>query len=447
MEMNRLTRLNLQLQSGSTGLILAAILLLAAYASHRYHQRWDWTEGSRHTLAEQSVKAIRVFSHGLVATAYVQEGGDSRVQIEALLNKYQAVLPTMVVRFVDPDLDPLSARKAGVAVYGTVVFRVDDKSEKVSEANEETLTNALIRLAKGDTKVVRFISGHGEHAIDGQDQTAYGNVVLSLKGEGYGVETVHLAGVESVPDKTTVLVLAGPRKPLLPIELERLNAWMVKAGRLLVMIDPNTKHGTDDFLGKFGVTLLDGVVMDPVARLFGTKLTTPIINQYEKDHPITADLQAATFFPEARGLRLAPVADSSGEIRSQLLLGAERGWLRVGDATSDQAEFNPGSDKKGPILMGAAVERQATRLVVVGDADFAADAYADFSGNADLFLNMIRWLAEDESYMAIKAKVVTDAGITLTQRQGVILFWGLTAGVPLCLLVTGMVIWRRRQRR
>lgn len=453
MKMNRSTRMNLRFQYSSTGLILAGFLVLIAYATNRYPVSWDMTLSNRHTLAEQSIKAIQGFGEGITATAYVQEKGDLRLQIQTLLEKYQAENRSLQIRFVDPDLDPAAARQADVAMYGTVVFRIGEKTEKVTETSEEAITNALVRLAKGSTKQIGFISGHGEHAIPSESQksldkerSAYSKAVTLLKGEGYQIETLNLASVEEISEKMVALVLAGPRTPLLPVEVERLQTWLAKGGRLLLMSDPGTQNGLEEYMGNLGIQFSKGVVIDPVARLFGGGPTTPLVSKYDTDHPITKGMNAATFFPDARALTLNNTAGGEPSTAKVLLSGAERGWVETGDISSGTVSFDPDSDQKGPVLLAVVQEKDKGRLLVVGDSDFASNAYIGFSGNTDLFLNMVRWLAEDESFIAIKAKDVLDSGLTLPQGSGVLLLWGLIGGIPGTLLVSGFVIWRKRKR-
>ncbi|MBF0186167.1 MAG: GldG family protein [Magnetococcales bacterium] len=470
MKMTRATRTGLRLQNASLGLILFLILAVLAYASHRYPARWDWTTAHRNSLAEQSIKAVKAFEKGVSATVYVQEQGDQKTQLQTLLEKYRAANPDLQVRFVDPDLDPSAARQADVAMYGTIVFRSGDKTEKVTDSNEESVTNALIRLAKGGSKSIRFITGHGEHAFTdksemmpdkkglsgGPERLSYSKAVALLKGEGYQVAPISLAETEKIPDGTVALVLAGPRSSLLPVEVERLQQWWEAGGRLLFLNGAPTRSGLEEWLKKLGVTILDGIVVDPVARLFGGGVTTPLVNQYDGDHPITRSLQAASFFPEARGLRLDDKADEKGAHPShstavRLLSGAERGWLKVGYNRSGEVtdtsslEFNPSQDQRGPVLLGVTIQQEKKRMVVVGNSNFAADAYVGFSGNTDLFLNMIRWLAEDENFIAIKAKEVTDSGLLLSQESGLLLFAALVISLPLLLLLTGFTIWRKRK--
>ncbi len=457
MKMDRATRFQLRLQSSTTGLILALILVLIAYASHRWSVRWDWTAGGRHTLAEQSIQAVGAFPDGVTATAYVQERGDMRREIEALLEKYRAVNGDLTIRYVDPDLDPAAARREDIALYGTVVLRSGQRSEKITEATEQALTNGFIRLAKGDAKILRVIQGHGERPLaapaagmggeTGAARVSLSRAVLLLKGEGYGVEPLSLAEVEAVPEKTAAILLPGPRTPLLPIEVQRLKKWVGEGGRLLLMHDPGGRTGLEPMLAEWGLHFLDGLVIDPVARLFGGGPTTPLVSRYDEHHPVTKGLGSPSFFPEARALELKPVPADATRTRVELLSGADRGWLETGSIESGEVEMNEGSDRPGPLLLGVAVERGKTRLLVVGDSDFATDAYVGFSGNVDLFLNMVRWLAEDENFIAIKPKEVLDADLSMTQGQGILLFWGLTLIIPVFLLSMGLIIWSRRKRR
>lgn len=454
MKMDRSTRFNIRSQNFVMGLILTILLGLAAYASNRYQVRWDWTKSGKHTLAEQSIKAIKSFSDGLTFTVYIQERGEKRQQIQDLMDRYQVLNTGLTVRYIDPDLDPASARQAEVAVYGTVILRAGEKTEKVTEATEESITNALVRLAKGGSKTIRFISGHGEHSLtqdkaggEGRDRFAYTQAVALLKGEGYKVESFNLAEVEKVPDETALIILAGPRKALLPVESQRLKTWQEAGGRLMLLLGPGVEAGVESLIEPHGITLLKGVTLDPTAQLLGGSPTTPLISRYEASHPITKGMSAATIFPDTGGLEMKPAPEDSKKQLTRILEGADRGWLETGDLSTRQVEFNPEQDRKGPILIGVAVESGKQRLVVLANSNFAADAYVGALSNADLFLNLSRWLAEDENFIAIKPKEVLDAGLTLPGEDALVLFWGLVLIVPVSLLIIGGNIWFKRRRR
>ncbi|MBF0620806.1 MAG: GldG family protein [Magnetococcales bacterium] len=442
------SRTNLRVQNMIMSLLLVALLALGAFASQRYSVQWDMTANKRHSLAEQSIKAIQSFESGLTATVYVREKGDLKSSIKTLLERYQQFNADLAIRFVDPELDPTSAREQEITSFGTIVLGADARSEKITESSEEAITNGLIRLSKGSSKTIRFITGHGERSMDGKGRSSLSGAISFLKGEGYQTDKINLSAVETIPDQTAALILAGPAKPLLPIEVERLSTWLDKGGRLMVLNDPERDTGLEQTLEKWGIRFMDGVVIDPVSRLFGGTPTTPLIMQYDSGHAITKNLNAATFLPDARGLELSDhTAETGGQKPTGILVGAANGWAELGSLSSGSVKFDEGEDQKGPITLGATYQQNNMRLVVVGDSDFATNGYLNFTGNTDLFLNMVRWLAEDEDFIAIKPKSITDAGLTLTASDGAMLFWILVLIIPASILGLGLGIWIRRKRQ
>ncbi|MBF0124419.1 MAG: GldG family protein [Magnetococcales bacterium] len=435
------------LQNHTTTLLLLLLLIVLAYASNRYQVHWDWTSEKRRSLSEQTVKAVRELPTDVSATIFFRksDGEDQRALAMELLQQYQVINPKLEIRSIDVALDPAAARQAEITTNGTVVLRTADKNEKVTELSEEALTNALIRLTRGGKKQVRFIIGHGEPTLSGKTAQGLDVGVALLKGEGYQVDTLNLATTEQIPADTTVVILAGSRKALLPIEQERLTTWLADKGRLLLLSDPDTTSGLEEAMQSRGLRWQKGLVIDPVARLFGGGPTTPLVSQYDPSHAITKNLTSASFFPEARAL----LTDSSvtGVQMTRLLSAADKGWVETGDLASGQVEFNPDNDVKGPVVLGVALEQGKQRWVVVGDSDFITNSYINFSGNSDLFLNMVRWLAEDENFIAIKPKKINDAGLMLQGSTLLFIFWILVLVVPLTLIGTGVMIWRRRRQQ
>ena len=93
------------------------------------------------------------------------------------------------------------------------------------------------------------------------------------------------------------------------------------------------------------------------------------------------------------------------------------------------------------------VETKKARIVVFGDSDFVTNANMGISGNGDLFLNTVSWLAEEENLISIRAKSTESQPIMLTARQGKVLFWIPVVLMPLAFLVTGVTVVVRRRLR
>jgi ABC-type uncharacterized transport system involved in gliding motility auxiliary subunit len=112
------------------------------------------------------------------------------------------------------------------------------------------------------------------------------------------------------------------------------------------------------------------------------------------------------------------------------------------------------------VSLGAAVSAPATgvaasaepdapkpesRLVVIGDSDFASNAMVQVGGNSDLFLNAANWLAQQENLIAIRPKSPEDRRLQLTQDQQTRVFWVTLVIIPLLLFGNAFrVYWKRR---
>jgi ABC-type uncharacterized transport system involved in gliding motility auxiliary subunit len=85
------------------------------------------------------------------------------------------------------------------------------------------------------------------------------------------------------------------------------------------------------------------------------------------------------------------------------------------------------------------------RIVTFGDSDFSRNQFLSLSGNRDLFLNTINWLAKEENLITIRPKEPEESRISLTRRQGINLFFISVLVYPLALLVIGITVWYRRR--
>ena len=170
----------------------------------------------------------------------------------------------------DPDREPGLARRYGVEQYGTIVLETKAKSEKVLDADEERLTNGLVKVTREGRRTVYFLQGHGEHDVGSNDRSGYGNAKAALERANYDVKELVLAREGKVPEEAAVVVLGGPRTDPLPAEIDALDAYLAKGGKLFVMTDPFQDEGVKRLLAKYGVGLDADLVIElnPIGRLY-----------------------------------------------------------------------------------------------------------------------------------------------------------------------------------
>jgi hypothetical protein len=130
----------------------------------------------------------------------------------------------------------------------------------------------------------------------------------------------------------------------------------------------------------------------------------PLVLQYEP-HPITDRFREMTFYPLARSIEPAK-EPKTGIAVTSLFKSNPQSWAET-DVNNSNATFDEKKDVQGPLSMAAAVEKEIkpagentaavkARMVVVGNSDFAINAYFGMQGNGNLFMNMVSWLAQEE---------------------------------------------------
>jgi ABC-type uncharacterized transport system involved in gliding motility auxiliary subunit len=369
-----------------------------------------------------------------------------------LMDLYSSASHYLNVKYVDPNRDPGLARSFGVQSYGSVYVALGKRHLEASEISEQGITNALIRLLKGQ-KAIYFVQGHGERDVDGTGRDGYSKFKQALQNEDSDVKTLVLMQKMQIPADCSILVIAGPKTDYLPPEINVIKNYLQGGGRLLAFLDPGVDlPNLSGLLAEYGVTARNDLVIDenPVSQIFGTSPSMPLIMSYG-DSPIVQPLaRRATLFPLSRSFTVA-TDDKSGVTLDQL--------CKTSSASFSVAHFNPnmhevsyraGVDTKGPLAV--AVSGTLTkdgpakqgRFVAVGTSLVAANAYLDFQSNSDLVLNMVEWLASNEGLISIRAKATQFQHLNLTASQ----MGGLLMRVlilPVCIIIIGIFVWWSRR--
>jgi ABC-type uncharacterized transport system involved in gliding motility auxiliary subunit len=434
-------------------LILGVIALVEA-VSYRHNWRVDLTENKRHSLAPQTIKVLQELKVPVKATAFFRPDQPGKRTAEDLFKQYTARSDGKFSwKVVDADREPALAKRYGVETYGTVVFETEPpaggqpKEEKVTDAEEEKLTNALIRVTREGKRVIYFVKGHGEKDTASRERNGLSEVKAAVEKLNYEVKDLLLAREPKLPDDAAIVVVAGPQKDLLPNEVDALTAYVARAGKVFFMVDPFQGDGLGPVLERYGLGLGKDVIIDinPQGRLLGAGPEVPVVGDYQS-HPITRDFRYATLFPVARtvvvkdkppeGVTAQALARTSGESWAE----TNQEEIRTGQVKPDAGEA------RGPLIIAAVATVDAkdvpadrkgakARVVVVGDSDFATNAFVNLSGNKDFFLNTLSWLAEEENLIAIRPRESRNAPVFVTAAQGQVIFY-----VPVILLPVAMIL-------
>jgi ABC-type uncharacterized transport system involved in gliding motility auxiliary subunit len=451
-------------------LVVLGILIAINYLGSRHNKRWDLTAAHQFSLSDQTKKVLQDLKEPVKIRVFARS--DEFQAFRDRLDQYTYQSKQVSTEYIDPEKRPGLAQQYGVTALGTVVFDYKGRNEKVNSQGEQELTNALIKVVQGRQPKVYFTQGHGEKDTTNADRGGYNGITSGLTSGNFVVDKVVLAQQGGVPADADVVVIAGPKIDFLAPEVDALKAYLAKGGKLLVMLDPVLKAdqpqpiGLQSLLKDWGIDADNDIVLDVsgMGRLLGTDESVPVAASYPQ-HPITENFNLLTAYPLARSM--TPIEGGvNGRTAQRLVETSNKSWgeTNLKSLTGGEPAKMDDDDKKGPVSLAAAVSAPVaaappakdakpgetpkpaeTRLVAFGDSDFASNAALGVSGNRDLFLNTINWLAQQENLISIRAKDPEDRRITLTADQERRIFYLTVLIVPGLVLLAGVQTWWRRR--
>lgn len=433
-------------------LLLGAVGMLAWLSEH-YKVHWDWTAASRNTLTEPSRLLLERLDGPIEITAYVRERPLVRQSILQLLERYQRYKPDIRLDFVNPDLVPDEVRARNVSSEGEMVIRYRDREEHAKTATEETLSTALEKLARADTRWVTYLGGRGERDLLGGASYDLGRLGERLERQGFKLHRLDLAETGDIPPESALLVISPGRDAVAADEADAVLRYLEAGGNLLWLAEPGALHGLEPIADALGVRFEPGTLVDPTTRNLGIANPAFVPVSAYPSHPVTGNLELVTVFPHAAGIAWS---EPPGWRTRGILSTGLRAWSETASLDGEVA-YDDGVDVAGPLDIGIAMQRDLPaadgrgedhpqRVIVIGDGDFLSNAYLGNGSNLDLALNVFNWLAEDEILIDIPARRAPDLAFDLSSASAAMLRLSVIVVLPALLLGAGFFIWRRRRR-
>lgn len=463
--------------------VVVAILAAINYLGARHNKRWDLTAAKQFSLSDQTRKVLEGLDKPMRVLVFART--DEFPRFRQRLQEYSYLSKNFNVEYIDPEKKPSLAQPyAPLVDSGTVVLEYAGRIERVNTDTEQALTNALIKVIQGKQSKVYFVQGHDERTIDDSDRTGYSTIGQYLTSDNFTHATIVLSQVRAIPTDATVLVVAGPKTDFLQPEIDLLGKYMTDGGKVLFLLDPRDKPDAQPLtnlatlLKGWGISVDDNVIVNlpadleakegdvidvaALATLPNTDGTFVLAAKYQP-HPLTQGLGRVTVvFRMARSISTI-TEGANGRFAQSLVETTATSWGETDFkqlATSGKVAREPGKgDKVGPLSLAAAVlapvagaegdkdgaPRGETRVAVFGDSDFASNALLGAGRNADLFMNAVNWLAQQENLIAIRPKDPEDRRITLTAEQQRLILWLTIFIIPALILGAGVQTWWRRR--
>lgn len=449
---------------------IAVIILVNYLAARHVRSTFDITAAKLESLSDQTETKLHALAEDVHVLAFYRDNDPERTYYADMLKKYEVASDRFSFEFVDPDKYPDVAQREDVNPrQTTIVVKSGDRREVVGGPEEKDLTNAIIKVTRPGVKKFYFSTWHGERPLE-PDLSA---LTRALRELNYDVDTFRLTDGEIPPD-CSVFVIAGPRAPFVPLEVERLERYLAQGKNLLVLLDPDSvATGLEDMLARYGASVQPNIIIERQRGLIpygggfypGEQQYVYVRTTRYSEHAIVADLGNyghSTGFYQAREVRYVrpdTVLKATGEAfifaGTRMAFGEPEVRLVLSNPRATRsAEGKP----SGPFPVAVAVTADATdplampevkaQLVVFGDVDFATDrGIGQERGNGGLILNSFTWLSEDKDLIAIRPREPGSKPVQLTASQGTFLFLLSVWRYPAVIFVVGLLIWWYRRSR
>lgn len=451
--------------------VFGGLLVVANIFAFKNEKRWDLTEQGVYSLSEKSLQLVTGLPEPLkliaIDTSKMMSLGSSNdpEKIKELLELYKYHNPKKVsVEIIDPRTDPVEVDRLGMK-QGNILYIEYGEGERsaisrLNTVDEQSVTNAIVKLSKGVAKKIYYIEGHGEPDVASETEEGMKSFVAALEDEHLQLEGLLLPQIGKIPDDAAAVIVAAPKQQLSVAERDALIQYANKGGRLVLLANPED-GGADEVrtLAKsFGIEVGKDIILDADSQLF-TGGPQIFVARGFSPHPVTSKLSEKNppVFAFASSVR-APTAKEAGATYTELLKTGRNSWAesdvaRLFDKSDGKATFGEG-DLKGPVSMAVVMERKVvggskdatTRVVVVGDSTWLRNDSFGAMGNRDLILNALSWAAGEEGNIAIGPKRMRLSYAQFDQAT-VNAILALSFVGPEILLLIGLFIWWKRQSR
>jgi hypothetical protein len=429
------------------------ILITNAISVGTYH-RFDFTGLAQFTLTSQTKEILANLHKPVEVLNFFTPSVPVTVSSYAknLLTEYSNHTDQLTVRNIDPDLNPDQARQYQVgqagALYGvTVIIGAEGQRQvygpQIAAEAEHAFTSAILEVTGTKQRKVYFLTGHGEHSI----HSDYDSVRSGLRDNLFQVDTLELLNSSGVPEDAAVLIMAGPRQTLTTGEQKVLKEYLENDGRLFILWNPDPPQWLRQLLAGWWLDIVDGTIIDSTSHV-APNPDTPLIPKDRNSFQL-----GETYFPGAAAV-FPKGAIPENAVILPLAWTSPESWIEKNFSLAAKPEFNEQTDRKGPLPIGAlvstapvdkATDSSGTRLVLIGDSDFATNRHFQNGNNGNLFLTAVNWLTAGEEIISVDRKALVTRRLLLNPEQARFLHISSMGLLPLLLLLVGVYVWWRRR--
>lgn len=449
--------------------IFIGIILVVNAISIGNYQRFDLTGLAQFTLTSQTKDVLSQLDTPVQILLFFTPADTLGISgyITNLLAEYQNYTDQLSLKTIDPDEHPDQAKQYGITQYQTVVFETEKgrrlvppqeivivntdqqgNQQIVGVEAEHAFTSAILEVTGTVQKKVYFLTGHGEANINSNYSYARESLLDNL----YQIGTLDLTVTPGIPKDCTALIIAAPQQSPTSREIEIIKGYLENGGWLMILTNPKSPPEIKQLVSSWGVDIEEGTIIDP------SSYVTPSI-----DSPSVPETRnffgfPETYFPGATAI-IPQEETADNIIMSALAWTSKESWLERDFDPLKEPKFDEATDPKGPLAIGVVIatrptsqtgeatpqQDKITRLIVIGDSDFASNQHFYSGNNGDFFINVVNLLTEGKELVSIERKILPFRRLIIGPEAERFINYSSIGLLPLLVLVIGSIIWWQRR--
>jgi len=441
--------------------VVAGILIMLNILSNRFFFRIDFTEDKRYTLSDATKDLLDELIDPVTVTAYFSEGlppniDKTRIDFKDMLTEYASRSRGKILyEFIDPNKDPMIEQQVMQNGISPVMINVREKDQSVQKkaylgailkygektevipfiqpgtAMEYSLSSSLKKLTVEEKKLIGFIQGHGEATTSMMQQAMQSLNILNVV-EGVNLtDSTYLARYET-------LALIAPTDSIPQQHLNMLDEYLAQGGNMVVAINRvngdlqqsmgnEVTTGLETWLANKNIQVDNNFIVDENCGQvsvvqqqgmfsFTSQIAFPYLPIFTTfaDHPVTSGLETVIMqfassisYTGDSALTFTPLVFSSGKSGTQsapLYFNIQRQW--------SDSDFPMQNIVSAGVLEGKIVGQNESKLVVIGDGDFAVNGLGQQAqqlspDNVNLLVNAVDWLSDDTGLIELRTRGIT----------------------------------------
>jgi hypothetical protein len=470
-------------------LALLAIVLMVNYVAARHFRRLSLSAEAQTRLSPLTRHVLESVTNEVKVTIYYSKDDPLYDSVWALLKEYVFANNRIHVETVDYERNPSAAqlvkakyRLSQVTDKNLVIFDSNGRSKVVTQPElsdfdlapliaretntvrrthfkgEMLFTSAILSVTSLRSLKAYFLQGHDEHRPDSDDKlTGYSEFAAVLRENNILFEKLSLAGPGEVPTDCQLLIIAGPAKPLLPEELDKIDRYLKQGGRLFALFNYfglNKATGLERLLAGWGVAVGANVVVDLQNSISGKDVVVSKFGSHAVTRPLYESRlhlylprtvgKASGNVPGGDTITVEPLAMTGN--RAQVITDIRKGTFTPGPTDYIGAVPLLVAVERGR-LPGVSAERGSTRLIVTGDSIFLGNETIHSLANRDFASLAVNWLLDRSQLLgSLGPRPVREYRLTMTNKQMISVRWLLLLGMPGVVLLMGLLMSVRRRK-